>query len=214
MNNPRIQRLAGLGALSVAVPILALYALIAYISTPEPTGGIDWTNATIVYIGVGLVALAVIAVHLVLGRQLLVGARDQANRLAELGAAQPVALAAADGAGDGHAGAHDDSHSHDGGHHPTARTYILVGLFLTAITAVEVWVYYIPAFVASAAFVPSLLIMSAVKFVTVIMVYMHLKYDHQLFRALFGGPLLIAFVTLFALMFLFGKLAIRLGVLS
>ena len=208
MNNPRIQRLAGLGALSVAAPVLALYALVAYVSTPKPTGGIDWTNAAIVYIGVGLVVLAVIAVHLVLGRQLLVGARDQARRLAELGPAPGAALAAA---GDASA-AHDDAHA--GAHHPTARTYILVGLFLTAITAVEVWVYYIPSFVASAAFVPALLIMSAVKFFTVIMVYMHLKYDHKLFRALFGGPLLIAFVTLCALMFLFGKLAVRLGVLT
>ena len=213
MNNPRFQRLAGFGALGVAVPLLALYALLAYISTPSATGGIDWTNATIVYIGVGMVVLALIAVHVVLGRQLLAGARDQEIRLAELGVAPGAALAAAGGTTDEHDGSHA-AHEEGHGHHPTARTYIIVGAFLTLITAVEVWVYYIPAFVASAAFVPSLLVMSAVKFATVVMVYMHLKYDHKLFRALFTGPFLIAFTTLFALMFLFGKLAIRLGVLS
>jgi cytochrome c oxidase subunit 4 len=43
---------------------------------------------------------------------------------------------------------------------------------------------------------------------------MHLKYDHRLFRALFTGPFIIAATTLLGLMFLFGKLAIRLGILT
>ena len=99
-------------------------------------------------------------------------------------------------------------------HHPTAKTYAIVGAFLTVITILEVWAYYIPAFVASRAFVPTLLIMSAIKFVTVVMFYMHLKYDHKIFRALFTGPFLIAATTLIGLMFLFGKLAVRLGLLT
>lgn len=95
--------------------------------------------------------------------------------------------------------------------HPTWHTYKWVALILTVITIVEVWVYYIPAFVASRLFVPALLIMSAVKFVIVVMFYMHLKYDHKLFRALFTGPLIIAVTTIVALMFLFAKLVIRTG---
>ena len=95
--------------------------------------------------------------------------------------------------------------------HPTWSTYKWVALILTLITIVEVWVYYIPAFVASRLFVPTLLIMSAVKFAIVVLFYMHLKYDARLFRALFTGPLIIAVVTLISLMFLFGHLAIRLG---
>jgi cytochrome c oxidase subunit IV len=43
---------------------------------------------------------------------------------------------------------------------------------------------------------------------------MHLKYDHKLFRALFTGPFIVAGLTLVALLFLFGQLAIRLGVMS
>jgi cytochrome c oxidase subunit IV len=99
-------------------------------------------------------------------------------------------------------------------HHPTAGTYIKVGAFLTAITVAEVWAYYIPSLVASRVFVPLLLIMSAVKFATVVAVYMHLKYDHTLFRSLFVGPFLIAATTMIGLMFLFGKLAVRLGLLN
>ena len=90
--------------------------------------------------------------------------------------------------------------------HPTAWTYIKVGIILTLITVVEVWAYYIPEFVASRAFVPSLLIMSAAKFVIVVAFYMHLKYDHKLFRALFTGPLAIAVVTIIALLILFGQI--------
>ncbi|HKW10605.1 MAG TPA: cytochrome C oxidase subunit IV family protein [Gemmatimonadaceae bacterium] len=95
--------------------------------------------------------------------------------------------------------------------HPSWGTYKWVALILTVITIVEVWVYYIPAFVASRLFVPALLTMSAVKFVIVVLFYMHLKYDHKLFRALFTGPLLIAMTTIIALMFLFAKLVIRTG---
>ena len=104
-----------------------------------------------------------------------------------------------------------DAHAH---HHPTAGTYIKVGIILTLITVVEVWAYYIPSFVASRLFVPALLIMSAVKFATVVMFYMHLRYDHKLFRALFTGPFIVAGLTLIGLMFLFGHLSIRLGLLT
>jgi cytochrome c oxidase subunit IV len=95
--------------------------------------------------------------------------------------------------------------------YPSARTYILVGAVLTMITAVEVWIYYIPSIVASRAFVPSLLIMSAVKFVTVVLFYMHLRYDHKLFRVLFFAPLLIAALTILGLMFLLGPFTFRIG---
>ena len=111
-----------------------------------------------------------------------------------------------------HEPAHDAGHGHDEtDHHPQWSTYWKVALILTLITVVEVWIYYIPSFVASKLFVPSLLIMSAVKFAIVVMFYMHLKYDHRLFRVLFTGPLLIAIGTLFGLMFLFGKFALNLG---
>ena len=96
-------------------------------------------------------------------------------------------------------------------HHPGWSTYWKVALILTLITGLEVWAYYVPSFVASRAFVPTLLGMSALKFAIVVMFYMHLKYDHKLFRALFTGPLFIAAVTLIALLFLFGQLVARFG---
>lgn len=108
----------------------------------------------------------------------------------------------------GHAAAHSDEH------HPNWSTYWKVALILTIITAVEVSAYYIPAWETSWVYVPSMLAMSAVKFYIVAAYYMHLRYDHKLFRTLFSGPLLLAGLTLIGLMFLFSKLSIKLGLLS
>jgi cytochrome c oxidase subunit IV len=97
--------------------------------------------------------------------------------------------------------------------HPTWSTYWKVALILTVITVGEVWLYYVPSFTSTAYFVPTLLVLSAAKFTIVVMFYMHLKYDAKLFRALFTGPLLVACITIVALLFLFGHFAIRLGLL-
>lgn len=102
--------------------------------------------------------------------------------------------------------------SHDSKHaahaHPSGATYLKVAAILTIITVIEVWAYYIPALVASPLFNPSLIIMSALKFAIVVLFYMHLRYDHKLFKALFTGPLIIAMGTITALLFLFGKVAL------
>jgi cytochrome c oxidase subunit 4 len=91
--------------------------------------------------------------------------------------------------------------------HPTWKQYRWVALWLTIITVVEVWIYYTP-FAATAYFVPTLLVLSATKFAIVVLFYMHLKYDHKIFRVLFTGPLIIAMLTLLALFALFSHLAI------
>ncbi len=96
-------------------------------------------------------------------------------------------------------------------HHPGWSTYWKVASILAVITVGEVWGYYIPSFVASRAFIPTLLTLSGMKFAIVVMFYMHLKYDHKLFRALFTGPLLIAATLLMALLFLFGHIVARFG---
>src|SRR4029079_416070 len=89
--------------------------------------------------------------------------------------------------------------------HPTWTQYWKVGLILTLITGVEGYAYYIPALVASKAFVPLMLLMSGGKFAIVVLFYMHLRYDPTLFRAVFTGPLLIPIATLISLLFRFAK---------
>ncbi|HSA57696.1 MAG TPA: cytochrome C oxidase subunit IV family protein [Gemmatimonadaceae bacterium] len=103
---------------------------------------------------------------------------------------------------DAQAGHGNPDHEHE---HPTWSVYWKVGLILTVITILEVWAYYIPSLVASPYFVPMLLVMSAAKFAIVVLFYMHLRYDHRLFKALFTGPLVIAIATLIGLLFLLAK---------
>ena len=95
-------------------------------------------------------------------------------------------------------------HQHE---HPDWKQYKWVALILTLITVVEVWIYY-TSFANTPFFVPVLLVLSAVKFAIVVLFYMHLKYDHKLFKALFTGPLIIAGCTALALLALFSHLAI------
>ena len=106
----------------------------------------------------------------------------------------------------------EDAHAGIEHEHPGWKTYFLVGFILTVITAVEVSAYYIKPWEESRWYVPSMLIMSGAKFIIVVMFYMHLKYDHKLFRSLFVGPLIIAMLTIIALMFLFDQLGAQLGI--
>ena len=89
-----------------------------------------------------------------------------------------------------------------GGGHATVKTYINVAIVLAIITAVEVATLYIPG-IPSSLLVISLLAMSALKFYLVVGYFMHLKFDHQIMRALFVGPLIIAIAIILAVMALF-----------
>src|SRR5688572_20890941 len=95
--------------------------------------------------------------------------------------------------------------------HATTGTYLRVAAILVMITLIEVGVFYVPAF--QGILVPILLVLSAVKFVLVVMFYMHLKFDHRFFTFLFGGPLLLAFAVVVSLLFIFyGAVRLRTGV--
>lgn len=97
---------------------------------------------------------------------------------------------------------HDATAPHEHAH-PKVGTYVLVGVILTIITAIEVAVFYLEAFRGVLA--PTLLVLSAAKFALVVMFYMHLKQDNRLFTYIFLVPLIIAVAVLIALMFLFGQ---------
>jgi len=96
-------------------------------------------------------------------------------------------------------GAQDQGH---GGGQATVKTYIFVAIVLGLITAIEVATLYIPN-IPNGLLVGSLLIMSAIKFVLVVGFFMHLKYDHNIMRSFFIGPLILAILIILALMALF-----------
>ena len=99
------------------------------------------------------------------------------------------------------AGGHAVSETHGGGH-ATVRTYVQVAIVLAIITAIEVATLYIPG-IPNTLLVTSLLILSAIKFALVVGFFMHLRYDHNIMRSLFIGPLIIAICIILALMALF-----------
>jgi cytochrome c oxidase subunit 4 len=94
--------------------------------------------------------------------------------------------------------------------HASTGTYLRIAAILVIITLIEVGVFYVPAF--QPVLVPVLLILSLLKFVLVILFYMHLKFDSRLFAFLFGGPLFLAVVVMVGLLFLFfGAVRLRTG---
>jgi caa(3)-type oxidase subunit IV len=85
--------------------------------------------------------------------------------------------------------------------HPTPGTYFAVAMALSAITAVEVAVFYVTWL--GHGIIPVLVVLSTAKFALVAMFYMHLKYEARLFSGLFVGGLLLAVIVVIALLSLF-----------
>ena len=69
--SPKIARLAGLGAFGACVVFVLLYAVVAWGSRHTSLGGMTPAEAVVTWISVGLVFLALIATHIVLGKQLI-----------------------------------------------------------------------------------------------------------------------------------------------
>ena len=87
------------------------------------------------------------------------------------------------------------------GSHASPGSYWLIGGILTVITAVEVAIFYIPAL--DPVLVPILLILSAAKFVLVVMFFMHLKFDSKIYTGLFLAGMVLASFMMVALVILF-----------
>jgi cytochrome c oxidase subunit 4 len=83
-----------------------------------------------------------------------------------------------------------DANTYGEGHHgATDRQYIVIAVILAAITAMEVTISYIDI---GPIFLPTLLILMAIKFFTVVSYFMHLKFDNRIFSFLFYMGLVLA----------------------
>ncbi len=94
-----------------------------------------------------------------------------------------------------------EEQTHAGEEHPTPRTYVKVAIILCVITIIEVAIVIVD--VGNLILIPSLLVLSAVKFAYVVGWFMHLKFDDRLYQALFLGGLFLAIAVLLALVALF-----------
>jgi cytochrome c oxidase subunit IV len=78
--------------------------------------------------------------------------------------------------------------------HPTDRQYVVIALILGAITALEVATYFWED-ASTTALVLTLFPMMIIKFAVVCGYFMHLKYDHPIFRRVFVAGLVLAVVV-------------------
>ncbi len=93
-------------------------------------------------------------------------------------------------------GADDEAHAH-----PSERDYIKIGAILFVITLIEVIIYYVEA--VEGILVPTLIVLSAIKFIMVVGYFMHLKFDDHRLRLIFMlgmGFALATFIATYALM--------------
>jgi cytochrome c oxidase subunit 4 len=96
------------------------------------------------------------------------------------------------------------SPSADAGHHEPSKFHVFISLamVLAVITGIEVVLVYLP--IVKWFVVSSLCILSAFKFLCVIFIFMHLKWDKVFCTILFFIGLVLAGGTMWALLHLFG----------
>lgn len=86
---------------------------------------------------------------------------------------------------------HADMHTH-----PSQGTYVKIAIFLAIVTGIEVLIYYVDAF--EAFLVPALVVLSAVKFITVVGYFMHLKFDNRMLGFMFTAAMMVSLAVYIA----------------
>jgi cytochrome c oxidase subunit 4 len=85
-----------------------------------------------------------------------------------------------------------ESHDETEEHGLSDLGYVKVAIFLAVLTALEVSTYY---FDFGPFFIPVLLILMVIKFVTVVSYFMHLKFDKRLYSFMFYAGLGLALMV-------------------
>jgi cytochrome c oxidase subunit 4 len=92
--------------------------------------------------------------------------------------------------------------------HPTNKFYLAIGAALIGLTVLEVLGYLLEenGTLGRGSATVIILFLSAIKFVLVVALYMHLKFDHKLFTGIFVFPAMLATLVIGAMILLFGPL--------
>lgn len=98
---------------------------------------------------------------------------------------------------DSHAAYHADELPHVGW-----KKYVLVGVILAVVTALEVAAVE-TAVIPVNLVLPFLLVLTAAKFFLVVLYYMHLKMDHAIFGRVFYAPLFLSVLVVVGMILLF-----------
>lgn len=87
------------------------------------------------------------------------------------------------------------------GAHPGPAEYVKIAIVLAVITAVEVALYYID--LGKGVLIVTLLVLSAAKFILVVLWFMHLKFDNKLFSWFFASGFVVALTAFLAVLAMF-----------
>ena len=136
----------------------------------------DWLENPSLLLGIPLAALGVAGLLLVLAPVQITWPQPPGPEVDAARARMDAAWAPTDIA------------AHEG--HPSPSQYIVVGLILGTVTAVEVAVYYVDAL--AGVLLGILMVLSAMKFILVLLWFMHLRFDNRLLSILFSGGLVLA----------------------
>jgi cytochrome c oxidase subunit IV len=77
--------------------------------------------------------------------------------------------------------------------HPSEGVYLLVALFLAIVTGAEVILYYVR--LDFRLYAPLLGVLATIKFATVAMFFMHLRFDSRVFRWFFVTGIVLAVIV-------------------
>ena len=76
---------------------------------------------------------------------------------------------------------HESEHAH-----PGVGQYVEIGIILAVMTAIEVVIFEsFDAGLSTAIGIPALIVLTILKFALVVMWFMHLRFDHKMFRRFF-----------------------------
>ena len=144
----------------------------------------DWLENPAYVLGVPLAALGILGLLLVLAPVQITWPQPPGPEVDAARARMDAAWAPPDIA------------AHEG--HPSTSQYIVVGLILGFVTAVEVAVYYVDAL--AGALLGILMVLSAMKFILVVLWFMHLRFDNRLLAILFSGGLVLTVMLFFVVL--------------
>ncbi|MGH8895782.1 MAG: cytochrome C oxidase subunit IV family protein [Egibacteraceae bacterium] len=83
----------------------------------------------------------------------------------------------------------------EGPPHPGVAQYVEIGVILAVLTGVEVSMYAYRHALSRAITTPVLLILTTIKFLLVVLWFMHLRFDHKMFRRVFFFGVALATVV-------------------
>jgi cytochrome c oxidase subunit 4 len=73
----------------------------------------------------------------------------------------------------------------EGRSHPGVIQYVEIGVILAVLTAAEVSMFIYREPLGRAITTPALLVLTVIKFMLVVLWFMHLRFDHKMFRRVF-----------------------------